>query len=306
MVSKFYAVKKGRKQGIYNTWNECRVQVEGFRGAIYKAFSSYDEAYSFINSDYIVNENSNGKEIIKSNKTGIDIAEAYVDGSYSDEYKMYSYGVVILHKNEVVKFSGRDNESDNLSMRNVAGELLGAIEAIKWALKNEIEKLNIYYDYEGIEKWALGLWKTNKKGTKYYKEFFDSINKRLDISFVKVKAHTGVLYNEEADRLAKMEFNSISPLEKPILENKYIDIFNKIIYEEEKEKTKSSCFTVFRGYIVTEKKLKKISKEIWKMNNKKISEINNTNTILNIDEKILIIKIEDIYKETYRYEVVLQ
>lgn len=305
-MSKFYAVKKGRKRGIYKTWDECRVHVEGFKGAIYKAFSSYDEAYSFISSEYIVNENDDEKDLIKSTKTSIDVAEAYVDGSYSDQYKMYSYGVVVLHNNEVIKFSGRGNESDNLPMRNVAGELLGAIEAIKWALKNGIEKIIIYYDYEGIEKWALGLWKANKKGTQYYKEFFDSINKRLAVSFVKVKAHTGVLYNEEADRLAKIEFSNISSLEKTILENKYIDIFNKIICDEEDEKTKSGCFTVFRGYIINDKKLKKISKEIWKMSNRKISEISNINTILNVDEKILSIRIEDIYKEIYKYEVVLQ
>lgn len=305
MVSKFYAVKKGRKQGVYTTWDECRVQVEGFRGAIYKAFSSYDEAYSFISSDYIGNEKDNEKDIIKSNKIGIEVAEAYVDGSYSDEYKMYSYGVVVVHKNEVIKFSGSDNQSYNISMRNVAGELLGAIEAIKWALKNEIEKINIYYDYEGIEKWALGLWKANKTGTKYYKDFFDSINKKLVVSFTKVKAHTGVLYNEEADRLAKSEFSNIRWLKKDTLENKYINVFNRIIYEEENEKTKNECSTVFRGYIITDKKLKKISKEIWKMNNKKISEINSINTILNVDEKILIIKIEDVYKEIYKYEIVL-
>ena len=42
-------------------------------------------------------------------------------------------GCVILTKNEVIKFGGADNKEEYLSMRNVAGELLGTIEAIKWA-----------------------------------------------------------------------------------------------------------------------------------------------------------------------------
>ena len=71
---------------------------------------------------------------------------------------MYSYGVVILHNNKVIELSGKYNNKENLSMRNVAGELLGAIEAMKWALSNRIKDINIYYDYEGIERWALGIF----------------------------------------------------------------------------------------------------------------------------------------------------
>lgn len=301
-MSKFYAVKNGRNPGVYNTWDECRAQVEGFRGAIYKAFLSYDEAESFIKLDSINSKNNEGNKSFEANVLNIDIAEAYVDGSYSDEYKMYSYGVVILYRNEEIKFSGRDNDSDNISMRNVAGELLGAIEAIKWSLNHNVKKLNIYYDYEGIEKWALGLWKTNKNGTKYYKDFFDSANKNLVINFIKVKAHSGILYNEEADRLAKLEFSNRNVFNKIINENNYIDIFNKIIQEED---NKNNCFTIFNGYLITDKKLKKISKEIWKRNNRKISEINNIDIILNVDDKILYIKIEDINKKEYKYTITL-
>ena len=55
----------------------------------------------------------------------------------------------------------------------------------------------------GIEKWAVGEWKTNKEGTKEYKEYYDSIKDKLKVVFVKIKAHAGNKYNEEADRLAK-------------------------------------------------------------------------------------------------------
>lgn len=304
-MSKFYAVKKGRRHGIYTNWGECKAQVEGFKGAIYKAFSSYDEAKSFIKSDSSISEERDTINIIKTDNLDIDIAEAYVDGSYSDEYKMYSYGVVILHNNKEIKFSGKDNDFDNISMRNVAGELLGAIEAMKWASKNNVKKLKIYYDYQGIENWALGLWKTNKKGTRYYKKFFDSINKILEVNFIKVKAHTGVLYNEEADRLAKKEFSSIKIVDEIVSENKYLDIFDKIVNKEEIGEYKNNYFTIFRGNIITEKKLKKISKEIWKRNNRKISEISTTDITFNVDKKIIFIKIEDVNKNEYKYKITL-
>nr|1QHK_A Chain A, PROTEIN (RIBONUCLEASE HI) [Saccharomyces cerevisiae] len=44
----FYAVRKGRETGIYNTWNECKNQVDGYGGAIYKKFNSYEQAKSFL------------------------------------------------------------------------------------------------------------------------------------------------------------------------------------------------------------------------------------------------------------------
>lgn len=38
---KFYAVKKGKNIGVYNTWDECKKQVNGFSGAEYKSFSTF-------------------------------------------------------------------------------------------------------------------------------------------------------------------------------------------------------------------------------------------------------------------------
>lgn len=44
----FYAVKEGRKPGIYNTWSECEEQVKGFYGARYKKFPSKEQAEAFV------------------------------------------------------------------------------------------------------------------------------------------------------------------------------------------------------------------------------------------------------------------
>ena len=31
-MAKYYAVKNGRKPGIYSSWDECKKQVEKFKG----------------------------------------------------------------------------------------------------------------------------------------------------------------------------------------------------------------------------------------------------------------------------------
>ena len=48
MPKKFYAVRKGRKTGIFTTWDECRAQVHGFPCAEYKSFPTMEGAKGFM------------------------------------------------------------------------------------------------------------------------------------------------------------------------------------------------------------------------------------------------------------------
>lgn len=41
---KYYVVWEGHSPGVYDSWEECRLQVEGYKGAKYKAFGSQVEA----------------------------------------------------------------------------------------------------------------------------------------------------------------------------------------------------------------------------------------------------------------------
>lgn len=45
-MGKTYVVFRGRQPGFYSTWPECQAQVTGFSGAVYRAFSSQDDAHS--------------------------------------------------------------------------------------------------------------------------------------------------------------------------------------------------------------------------------------------------------------------
>lgn len=49
--SKWYAVAKGRSPGLYQTWDECKAQVAGFSGAIFKSFKTRDDAQAFMISN---------------------------------------------------------------------------------------------------------------------------------------------------------------------------------------------------------------------------------------------------------------
>ena len=47
----FYVVWKGKTPGIYESWNDCKKQVEGFPGALYKGFPTREMARSAYGGD---------------------------------------------------------------------------------------------------------------------------------------------------------------------------------------------------------------------------------------------------------------
>lgn len=201
---KFYAVKVGRNPGIYQSWSECEEQVKGFSGAIYKSFASMEEAEAYL-SNISENKVETGKEDAE--------AVAYVDGSYDDSKKVFAAGVVIFWNDIVKYFSGKSDDVDLIEMRNVAGEIKASEYAMQYCLENNIHRLDLYHDYEGIAKWCTGEWSAKKKGTQDYRDFYESIKDRLGVNFIKVKGHSGDKYNDLADKLAKeaLEGDEIIP-----------------------------------------------------------------------------------------------
>lgn len=194
MPSKFYAVKKGKKPGIYRTWPETQKQVMGFSGAQYKSFTTEQEAKDFINPPA-------QKRV---DWTAEDTIEAYVDGSFDKTTNRYSYGVVIVKNGQIVEtFYQADNNPRYVESFQIAGEVFGAIAAIKWAIEEGYQAINIRYDYMGIEQWATGMWRANKPVSQDYIEQFKKLAPQITVRFQKEKAHSGVEYNELADQLAK-------------------------------------------------------------------------------------------------------
>lgn len=196
MAAKYYAVKRGRTKGIFYSWSDCKKMVDDFPGAVYKGFTSVAEADAFISGMLPA-----GKEHAAEEKEPE--VYAFVDGSFHSVTKVYGYGGFLVHHGQKEVLQGAGDDAEMAAMRNVAGEISGAMAAVKKALELGFTELTIYYDYMGIEMWADGSWKRNKKGTIAYYDYMQSVKDKISVKFVKVKGHSGVEGNEEADKLAK-------------------------------------------------------------------------------------------------------
>ena len=195
---KVYAVRKGKKTGLFYSWNECETVVSGYPGAEYKGFVTEEEANAYLGVKQEIVGDHNTDEITDNKLL------AYVDGSFDEALGKYAFGCIIITPNgETIKEFGNGDNPESLAIRNVAGEMLGAMYAVKWAVKNGYDNIELHYDYEGIEKWAVGEWKAKNTLTQKYAAFMNEQQSIIRINFQKVKAHSGDFYNEEADRLAK-------------------------------------------------------------------------------------------------------
>ena len=202
---KIYAVRKGHKTGLFDTWAECQKATAGYSGAEFRGFTDREEALAFLKME---TEKTVSTDKDREAAGVVEVPEnmviAYVDGSFEKSIGRYAFGCVILTPDgEEIRRSGSGSDPAGVAIRNVAGEMLGAMNAVKWAQENGYPAVEIRYDYEGVEKWVTGVWRAKTPLTSKYAAHMQAAGKELHISFCKVAAHTGNHYNEEAKKKKK-------------------------------------------------------------------------------------------------------
>ncbi len=236
MAKKVYAIKEGYDSStnskvenkIVDTWAECLKYVKGVKGAKYKSFEDINEAKKFL---------TEGSKMLKKNvdKYPEDCLHIYVDGSYNINTKKYAYGLVAVRDN-VVEYieSNAAMDTAQSNIRQIAGELEGAIKGVEYAISKKENKVVIFHDYEGVAHHATGFWERREPSSiEYYEKMNSFMNEGIEIIFVKVDSHTGDLYNELVDEKCKEQLgiNSDKLVQKWLLSN-VINVTNTIVKEE--------------------------------------------------------------------------
>lgn len=197
---KYYAVRKGRKPGIYNSWPEAQAQISGFSSPEFIRVDSEKEANDYINNSDSIQSSSEAPKLKDTEVI------AYVDGSFNPKTNAVGSSVIFRSgikttKPENIQYTTTNDAVDG--MRNVGGEIIASTNAIHHAIQLGFKSITIFYDYIGIEYWATGSWNAKKTHTIKYRQNINAFRDLIDINFVKVAAHTGIELNELADITAK-------------------------------------------------------------------------------------------------------
>lgn len=205
MSSKVYAVKvgfdkfKGEKieNQLYDNWIDCEKVVKGVKGAKYKSFTNKEEANKYLFGSNKMSFKAEGKYPKGCN-------HSYVDGSFDAKLDRYSYGVVVVFDNIIMKIMSGSGPNKT-GQRQIIGELTGAKKALYFAHERGDKQIVIFHDYNGVGAHATGEWSRNSSIAEAYHKCMQKFSQGKEVEYVKVDAHTGDIFNELVDDVAKYE-----------------------------------------------------------------------------------------------------
>ena len=138
---KYYVVWKGRKTGVFSSWEACAAQVQGFTGARYKSFSTRlaaDQAYQGKYTAQVGKPVSSGQWLFSPDPP---IAESWcVDAACSGSPGPLEYRAVDLQTGREIFHQGPYQHGTN----NV-GEFLAIVQALM-LLKTRRSAIPVYSD----------------------------------------------------------------------------------------------------------------------------------------------------------------
>ena len=155
---KFYVVWEGVKPGIYHSWGECKAQVSGFENALYKSFSTLEEAEKAYSANPWKSLNTLQKKKVKStspsespaapDSTAKILPESIaVDAACSGNPGLMEYRGVFVGDGKEIFHVGPMAEGTN----NI-GEFLAIVHALA-LLKKKNSSIPIYSDSVNAMKW---------------------------------------------------------------------------------------------------------------------------------------------------------
>lgn len=151
---KYYVVWKGKKTGVFTSWNVCKKQITGFEGAEYKAFIDKEEAERAFTKTYNDYKGKSTKKVVLSAsekaKYGTPILQSLsVDAACAGNPGKLEYRGVLTHSKKQVFIQGPFIKGTN----NI-GEFLALVHGIALLKSKNLDDLPIYSDSRIAMAWV--------------------------------------------------------------------------------------------------------------------------------------------------------
>ena len=91
------------------------------------------------------------------------LLNAFVDGSFNIATGVYGYGGFLMHDGVRYELSGNGSDKEMASTRNVAGEILGSMAAVKKAIELGLKDISIFPGYCRYQGMGCGRMETKQK-----------------------------------------------------------------------------------------------------------------------------------------------
>ncbi|SFK29240.1 viroplasmin family protein [Proteiniphilum acetatigenes] len=150
---KFYVVWKGVKPGIYNSWDDCKAQVSGFENALYKSFSTLEEAEKAFSGNPWKSLQPQQRKKPASGTASKPVEKFFpesiaVDAACSGNPGLMEYrGVFVADRTEIFHMGPMAEGTNNI------GEFLAIVHALA-LLKQKGSTIPIYSDSVNAIKWV--------------------------------------------------------------------------------------------------------------------------------------------------------
>lgn len=216
MAKKFYAVKRGRKTGLFTVWAECAAQVKGFQGAVYKGFMTEDEARAWLGgADVRTEQPRAAAEMAAPSVPDADYI-IHTDGScLRNPGGAGGWAAVIetAATGAVEEKSGGAPETTNNRMELTAALMaLSAVpEGARVALYTDSQYLKNAFTKFWLPAWKKRGWKKADGEPVLNQDLWvqlDAAFAARQVQFHWVKGHAGNPRNERCDALARAEAES--------------------------------------------------------------------------------------------------
>ncbi len=176
---KYYVVWEGREKGIYDKWEDCKEQIDGFANAKYKSFATRElaeEAFGGLYNDFVGTKTEKpplseealvliGKPILNS---------ISVDGAWSNTTGLVEYqGVYTDTGTNLFRVGPYEDGTNNIV------EFLAIVHALAYCKKHKLD-LPIYSDSRNAIKWVKNKEvKTNRQRNSKNQTLFELIDRAV-------------------------------------------------------------------------------------------------------------------------------